>query len=431
LLLLVALAALALYSSNTQDATRFGLAESVVLDGSLRIDRWQEQTGGDYAFRAGHYYTDKAPGVSMMAVPPFALLRASGAVGDGLARQGIWHEDSLAWSLRILTVGALFVLGAFLVGRVAEGLVEATGGAAAATFGLGTLALPLASTTFSHVAAGALAFAGFLLAWAALERRRSALLAAGGFCAGLAVFFEYPLALAALIVTVYVAVRSRRPGAVALFLGGIAPSVAGLAAYNAAAFGSPLRFSYSYVPAEEQRQGLFGIGTPGGRSLVRILFSEHGLVTETPVLVIAAAGLVLLWRAGRRAEATVCGATTIAFLLYNAGYYLPFGGASPGPRFFVPALPFLALGLPHAFRRLPVLTSALALLSIALMTFDSATSGVSLLHPGLGGFEPTIWSVAGLPRALGAALVFAAALGATVLAARRLRPLVTFPFPGS
>ena len=151
-------------------------------------------------------------------------------------------------------------------------------------------------------------------------------------------------------------------------------------------------------------------------------------MTETPVLVIAAAGLFLLWRAARRPEAAVCGATTIVFLLYNAGYYLPFSGASPGPRFFTPALPFLALGLPYAFERMPILTSALALLSVGLMTFDSATSGVSLLHPGLGGFEPTIWSVAGLPRALGAALVFAAVLGATALAARRLRRLVALPF---
>ena len=42
-----------------------------------------------------------------------------------------------------------------------------------------------------------------------------------------------------------------------------------------------------------------------------------------------------------------------AYFIYNAGYWLPFGGGTPGPRFLIPALPFLALGLAFAYRRLP------------------------------------------------------------------------------
>jgi hypothetical protein len=144
-------------------------------------------------------------------------------------------------------------------------------------------------------------------------------------------------------------------------------------------------------------------------------------VTETPVLVVAAGGLVLLWRAGRRGEAALCGATAVLFLLLDSGYYLPFGGASPGPRFFAPALPFLAAGLAPALMRWPLLTSLAALASVVLMTFDSATSGISLLHPGLEGFEETIWSIAGAPRPLGAALVFAAAAAAVALAVKHLQ----------
>ena len=225
-----------------------------------------------------------------------------------------------------------------------------------------------------------------------------------------------------MFVLAYIAARSRSPAAVLWFLaGGLGPA-SGLLAYNAASFGSPFRFSYAYVPIESQREGFFGIGAPSGGNLVEILFSAHGLVTETPVLVVAAAGLVLLWRAGRREEAAVCGATAVLFLLLDAGYYLPFGGASPGPRFFAPALPFLVVGLAPALVRWPLLTSLAALASVALMTFDSATSGVSFRHPGLEGFEETIWSIAGAPRFLGAALVFAAAAAAVALAVRHLQP---------
>ena len=35
------------------------------------------------------------------------------------------------------------------------------------------------------------------------------------------------------------------------------------------------------------------------------------------------------------------GGLGLAYLLYNSGYWLPFGGGTPGPRFLVVTLPFL------------------------------------------------------------------------------------------
>ena len=46
-------------------------------------------------------------------------------------------------------------------------------------------------------------------------------------------------------------------------------------------------------------------------------------------------------------------AVAAAYFVYNAGYWLPFGGGTPGPRFLIPMLPFLALGLAVAWRRWP------------------------------------------------------------------------------
>ena len=37
------------------------------------------------------------------------------------------------------------------------------------------------------------------------------------------------------------------------------------------------------------------------------------------------------------------------YILANCGYFQPYGGDSPGPRFLAVALPFLALGLANAF----------------------------------------------------------------------------------
>ncbi|MHB8469828.1 MAG: hypothetical protein ACYDCH_08750 [Gaiellaceae bacterium] len=86
------------------------------------------------------------------------------------------------------------------------------------------------------------------------------------------------------------------------------------------------------------------------------LVGSRGLLVVSPVAVAAATGLALLWRRERRAEAAVCAAITIAFVLLDAGYFPPYGGTSPGTRFLVPALPFLALGPAAAFERLPRLT---------------------------------------------------------------------------
>ena len=159
-----------------------------------------------------------------------------------------------------------------------------------------------------------------------------------------------------------------------------------------------------------------------------------------PVLLLAAAGLVLLWRSGRRAESLVCAAVTILFLLLEFGYYDPYGGDSPGPRFFIPALPFLALGLAPAFARARLAATVLSVASVL------ASTAMLLTWPaGMNAAQVYAWSVwrelASLPlhgssaliatwaqknvvswlgvgRLGAAALVLAAALGALAVALR-------------
>jgi hypothetical protein len=73
-------------------------------------------------------------------------------------------------------------------------------------------------------------------------------------------------------------------------------------------------------------------------------------------------------------------------LLYNASYYLPFGGNSAGPRFLVLLLPFLAFPLADAWLRWRTVTLIVAAVSAFWMI--SAT----LAGPNLPDVDsPNLW----------------------------------------
>jgi hypothetical protein len=411
-LALVALVALTVVRvANPQDDTRVALTRSIV-QGRLTVP----STLFDRAVFGGRSYSDKAPGLSFLAVPVYAVERAAGAN----PRPQRWDSegDLRLWLLRVATSGLLFLLAVALVGRAAEGLAPRTGAAAATIFGAGTLASPLAATFFGHVGAAALGFAAFLLA--ARKPPSNKLLLGSGACAGAAVLLEYQAALIALAVLVY---AWRRAPWVAL--GGL-PFAAALAASDDAAFGSPFHLSYRYVAnrfAERQHGGFFGIGAPSAHGLAQVLVGDRGLLLFSPVLVLAALGLWLLWRRGLRAEAVVAAFVTVAFALYDAGYFLPYGGNSPGPRFFAPALPFLALGLGPVLARLPRTTLAVGAVSIFLTTADLLTWAIrnenDRWYPGRGTSDlaKTVWVWLGANRLVGAAAVYACAFAALAVAA--------------
>ena len=228
----------------------------------------------DKASYNGHLHSDKAPGLSVLEIPGTEVLR--------LPRIDQVHGTDLRlWGVRLLSSGLAFLLGAFLVGRVAEGLAPGRGGAALVTFALGTLVAPLAATSFGHGAAGTAAFAGFLLLW-----RRSYVLA--GLLAGTAVLIEYQAAAIVVILCIYAALRGRResrPSSPARCRG----SRSGL--YNALAFGRPWHLSYRYVVGSyrtDQASGFFGIGVPRLHSVHEVLVGYRGLLVVSPVLLAAA-----------------------------------------------------------------------------------------------------------------------------------------------
>ena len=174
------------------------------------------------------------------------------------------------------------------------------------------------------------------------------------------------------------------------FAAGAALGVAPLLVYQWRAFGSVFHVTYENAVRRPgvsghdvlgaNVHGLFGVGVPSTRTAIALLFESRGLLTVSPVLALSIVGLVLLYRRGVRAEALLIAAVSGGLLLMNAGYETPFGGNSAGPRFLIPALPFLVLALAPVYGRLPGVTIGLAVASASMLAVATLTRPMLPTH---------------------------------------------------
>ncbi len=367
----------------------YALVRSLV-HGTPSIDRHLNQSG-DIAYVDGHFYAAKSPGLAFLSVPVYLGFAAAGAVPatyvTGQGPPGAHQVSERAiWQVNLVVVAAFFSL-LLLIRSVTERKFPGTGLPVALLLGLGTMLLPFATLYFSHDVSALFGFAAFALLLRERERPSPRFLVGAGALAGLAVFVELPTAVVAACLGMYAMVDTPRVRRGLTFVGGFVAGLLPLAAYNAWAFGSPLRNGYSSAVKElgasghdvigANGQGFFGLTYPHLHAALDLLLSERGLFLLTPVTLVAIGGLVLLAREGARREALLVGGLALAMLVYNSAYYLPFGGHVPGPRFLVPLLPLLSLPLAASYRRWPIVTLATGALSAFWMI--AATLGGPLL----------------------------------------------------
>ena len=399
-------------------------------EGEIQIDRWHWETK-DKAWIDGHFYSVKAPGLAAVTLPAYMAVDGVGGqrlakeaaanintsnrprwVGDVMypysehgysPRRAVETENQVAqgapivWALTLFGAVIPAVLLLLLVRRIADRIEPGYGTAAAITLGLGTIVMTFASEYFPHIFGAMLAFAAFAVLFR--ERRyppRTLLVGAAGLLAGLAVLFEYPMGIAGAVLFVYALARSdpRLPRAAAYAAGAVAGALPALL-FNAWAFGSPLKFAYGDAVVTQGLNGhavlglndggLFGITFPDVGAALDLLFQARGLLTLTPVIAMGIAGVWLMRGRGYRAESNVILAVAGAYFLYDTAYWLPFGGGTPGPRFLIPMLPFVALGFAPAWKRWPALTLALAVPSALFMV------AASLTHPLIGWGDTGRW----------------------------------------
>jgi hypothetical protein len=382
---LIALVACGLAFSWTMQGTgdnqnsHYALVRALA-NGTASIDATRGEVGNlnthDVTYHGGRAYSNKAPGLAFLSLPFYLALRAAGVVGEG-------DPTRVLWALGLVGCVTPAVVLLVLVRRSCERLEPGFGTPSAVVLGLGTLLLPFAALYFAHALSAFLVFAAFALLLRERQERMGALLVgAAGLTAGLSIVTEYPNVIAAAALLLYACAGPKIVQRGAAYCAGLLAGVTPLLAYQYWAFGSLTRLSYA-GPTEPGREGdlgtldLVSLGSPDPVVLLETLFSTAGLLTLAPVIACAAVALPIFFRRGHRAEALVVGAICLAWVVYNSSFGSSFGGFSPGQRYLVPALAFLALPLAVALRRFPATTTALALVSTIVAVTTTATHALA------------------------------------------------------
>ncbi|MFN7985554.1 MAG: hypothetical protein U0Q11_27245 [Vicinamibacterales bacterium] len=337
---------------------RFALVRAILDDGTLRIDKYADCTG-DRSLWEGHYYCDKAPGASFLALGPVELVRRV-AGSFGVSPDSPWGV-ALGSYVAGLATSALFTVAAALAVfwlTVSWGASRPAAIFAASAYGLATPAWSYATVFVGHAVTSGCLMLAFAAAVALPDNpRRQTLLAwlVGLFC-GLAVVTEFPAAPAVLIIVVFTLAHvhaSNRSATLRVALHVVAAGALMaivLLAYHKAAFGSPFQLGYGNEDNSEgaaMQKGLFGIAGPSWHVLYEVLLGAYrGLLPLAPLVAVAPLGLIGLSRT-RGLWRPVLAAAAIAgyYLLLNVSYTYWEGGWFVGPRHLVPGLPFVALGL--------------------------------------------------------------------------------------
>lgn len=332
--------------SNPNELSRLQTVYAAVELSTFRIDGAIRVLGDheDKATSGGSFYSNKAPGLSLAALPVYRLLRVFLSAPHS-------PSDAIFVWLRILTVSSVSVLAlARFVRRLEPSPAAALSGFAVA---FGTPFLFYARSFFAHAWVASLLYLAWDLIGLARERegsrRVTALLAAAGLLAGWAAISEYTVAPLAVLL----AFSTRSVRRLGLFAAGAAIPLAVLLGYDAACFGSPFVLSsareaypgYSSLAG----RGLFGVGWPRPSVAAGYLVSSsRGLLLFSPFWLWGAAGFARWWRSRGRSEAAWVLAAVGGFFVLLTGYENWHGGWALGSRYLLPVLFLAGLALPHA-----------------------------------------------------------------------------------
>ena len=372
--------------------SRFDLVRAMLDEHTLRIDSYHQNTEDKAVFQ-GHYYSDKAPGIALMALPAVALSRpVLRVVGLDPHSPGGLLAQSYVATIAAVGLPSAFAAGCLFILAQKLGASSQASSFATLSMSFATPLWPWSSIFFAHAVVGAFLLFAFA---AAIELRECSpgwpefawgLLL--GLTAGWATVSEYPaapasamLALLALTLVWSRGEHSRWRIIFGVSAGALA-CVAVLMTYQYAAFGSPFAMGYTHYESGAfpwMARGFLGITFPRLDVLFKLLLGLHlGLFWLAPVTVAALFGLRTLWRQGDRRIAAAVLAIPLYYWLFNGAFSGWHGGWSYGPRYMGAGVALLCVALAPAWnyanRKWQRVMAALAVWGFALSLMAVATT---------------------------------------------------------
>jgi hypothetical protein len=384
--------------------SRLALTRAIVELGTLNIDAYHESPGwytGDKAFFDGHYYTDKAIGTSLLAVPLLWLLEAGATLlGTAVSTGAIKH------ALTTGVMSATFALAGLAMYSVALEMTNSPIKAAAATLAatLGSMLWPYSAVFYGHVPAAAFLAVTFALLFSArrAEGRGNRWTWFGiGVCAGAAFLSDHTAAVVIAGLGVYglIVLRGLKTGegisrAWSALAGALIP-LSLFFAYNLTIYGRPVAFGYTHEVEERFQDimslGLMGIRLPAAGAAYHISVDPRfGLFWLSPVLALAPVGY--WWSFKRReyvAESLVSIFALAAIFAVNAASFLWYGGSAFGPRLLITALPFFIVPMALVARRWMgplIILGALSAINMIIPLYGRIQYDRLEFKPDKGGF---------------------------------------------
>ena len=300
----------------------FDLTRAIVEQHTFAIDAYYTNTG-DVSVHGGHIYANKAPGLSLLAILiPFRSMYA--------ATVGV-----------CATAGALLIVLIYNYSRSMK---------LALLFAFGTYIFAYSTVFFAHVPTALFLFLAF-------AKREKPWLA--GAALGAAVLCNYAALPAAIVIAVLIAFE--RPREMAKVIAGGLPFAIFLFAYQTICFGGPFRTAVEATTPNFRTPGAFlGVFTlPHPSVAFLLLFSRYrGLFFLCPILILAFAGI-------RKREMVAVAGVFLSFLIVNASFNGWHGGSAIGPRYLLPAMPFLVVPMMAVADRLRAAWIILGAISIA------------------------------------------------------------------
>jgi len=353
--------------------SKVDLTMAIVDEGTFAIDTYYQNTG-DYAFYKGHYYSDKAPGTSFLAVPVYAAFKAIAGTTildpliDSLARNQAMVDTLRKEGTGLLADKVRFAMALYLVTFVVMALPSALLGYILYQFlgyftqsqparalivilyGLGTIAFPYSQTLNGRQISACMTVAVFYILFrmkrGELSQRYVWLV---GLLMGYAVITDYPSVFILAALFLYAISFLRSPRRVLPLILAAIPAVVLLAAYNLTIFETPLPVGYKYsvLYQDLHSQGFISITYPRLEAIYGLTFSPfRGLFFISPALLMALPGFVYWYRQRQhRAEWWVSLWSVVSSFLFYGSSVMWWGGYAVGPAYLAAMIPYLVLPL--------------------------------------------------------------------------------------